>query len=63
LVLFVLAGLSVIIAVVALGFASNGPAAVRPRALVYGIVNVCFAVVNVILGLALVVGSRGPRSR
>lgn len=58
--LFVLAGLSVIIAVVALGFANNGPAGVRPRALVYGIVNVCFAVVNVILGFAMVMGSRSP---
>ena len=57
-VLFVLAGLSVGIAVVSLGFAINGPAHARTRALVYGIVNLGFAVVNVMLGLALVMGSR-----
>jgi hypothetical protein len=56
--LFVLAGLSVVIAVVSLGFATNGPTGVRTHALVYGIVNFGFAVVNVILGLALVVGGR-----
>jgi hypothetical protein len=56
--LFVLAGLSIVIAVVSLGFATNEPAGVRTRALVYGIVNFGFAVVNALLGLALIMGSR-----
>ena len=56
--LFVLAGLSIVIAVVSLGFATNGPTGVRTRALVYGIVNFGFAVVNALLGLAFVMGSR-----
>lgn len=56
--LFVLAGLSVVIALVSLGFASNGPTGLRTRALVYGIVNFGFALVNAVLGLALVAGSR-----
>jgi hypothetical protein len=56
--LFVLAGLSVVIALVSFGFAASGSAALRTRAAVYGIVNVGFAVVNAVLGLALVIGSR-----
>jgi hypothetical protein len=56
--LFVLAGLSVVIAVVSLGFAANGPGDARTRALAYGIVNFGFAVVNAMLGLALIAGSR-----
>ncbi|MHB8587921.1 MAG: hypothetical protein ACYDA0_03590 [Candidatus Dormibacteraceae bacterium] len=56
--LFVLAGLSVVIAVVSLGFATNGPTGLRTRALVYGIVNLGFAIVNVMLGMAIVARSR-----
>jgi hypothetical protein len=56
--LFVLAGLSIVIAVVSLGFATNGQTGMRTRALVYGIVNLGFAVVNALLGVALVLGSR-----
>ncbi|HEY4913602.1 MAG TPA: hypothetical protein VIJ91_06775 [Candidatus Dormibacteraeota bacterium] len=56
--LFVLAGVSVVIALISLGVASNGPAALKTRALVYGVVNFGFAIVNGILGLALVAGSR-----
>jgi hypothetical protein len=56
--LFVLAGVSVVIALISLGVASNAPAGLRTRAVVYGIVNLGFAIVNGILGLALVVGSR-----
>jgi hypothetical protein len=56
--LFVLAGLSVVIALISLGVASNGPAGLRTRALVYGVVNFGFAIVNGILGTALVAGSR-----
>jgi hypothetical protein len=56
--LFVLAGLSVIIAVVSLGYAAIGPADLRARAAIYGIVNFGFAIVNTMLGLALVAGSR-----
>jgi hypothetical protein len=57
-VLFVLAGLSVIIALVSFGFAGAGSSGSRTNALVYGIVNIGFAVVNTMLGLALVAGSR-----
>src|SRR5471032_3220181 len=42
--LFVLAGLSVVIALISLGVASNGPAGLRTRALVYGVVNFGFAI-------------------
>jgi hypothetical protein len=56
--LFALAGLSVLIALVSFGFAANGSAGLRARAAVYGIVNVGFAVVNAVLGIALVAGSR-----
>jgi len=57
--LFVLAGLSVVIALVSFGFAGAGSTGTRTRAVVYGIVNVGFAVVNAVLGLALVTASRG----
>jgi hypothetical protein len=56
--LFVLAGVSVVIAVMSFGIASGGPAGLRTRAVAYGIVNLGFAIVNGILGLALVAGSR-----
>ncbi len=56
--LFALAGLSVVIAVISLGFAINGPTDLRSRAFAYGIVNVGFAIVNAMLGFALLVGSR-----
>jgi hypothetical protein len=57
-VLFALAGLSVGIALVSFAFAANGSGGLRTRAVVYGIVNVGFAVVNAGLGIALVMGSR-----
>ena len=56
--LFALAGLSVVIALVSFGFAAAGSSGLRSRAVVYGIVNVGFAVVNAGLGIALVTGSR-----
>jgi hypothetical protein len=56
--LFVLAGLSVVIAVVSFGFGGAGSTAARNNALVYGIVNIGFALVNVVLGLVLVAASR-----
>ena len=56
--LFVLAGLSVVIAVLSFGFAASAPAGGRNSAFVYGIVNFGFAVVNTVLGLALIAGSR-----
>jgi len=56
--LFVLAGVSIVIAVVSFGLASSEAAGLRTRAVVYGIVNLGFAIVNGILGLALVAGSR-----
>jgi hypothetical protein len=56
--LFVLAGLSVVIAVISFGFAVNEPTTLRARALGYGMVNVAFAVVNAMLGLLLLVVSR-----
>ncbi|HXN77718.1 MAG TPA: hypothetical protein VN965_02965 [Candidatus Dormibacteraeota bacterium] len=56
--LFVLAGLSVVIALVSFGFAGSASTGTRTRAVVYGIVNFGFAVVNAVLGLALVAGSR-----
>jgi hypothetical protein len=57
-VLFVLAALSVTIALVAFGFAGAGSTAMRNNAVVYGIVNIGFALVNSILGVALVTASR-----
>lgn len=53
-----LAGVSVVIALVSLGVATNGPAGLRTRAAVYGIVNFGFAIVNGSFGLALLAGSR-----
>jgi hypothetical protein len=56
--LFVLAALSVVIALVSFGFAGPGSTSARNNALVYGIVNLGFALVNVVLGLVLVAASR-----
>jgi hypothetical protein len=56
--LFVLAGLSVVIAVVSLGFAIGRPGDLQGRAVGYGLVNFGFAVVNAMLGLVLLLGSR-----
>ena len=56
--LFVLAAVSVVIAVASVGFAINGSTEIRSRYLVYGIVNFGFAVVKATLGLALLAGSR-----
>ena len=56
--LFVLAGLSVVIALVSFGFAANGSTGLGSRVAVYGIVNIGFAVVNTVLGVALIMGSR-----
>jgi len=56
--LLVLAGLSVIIAVVSLGYMIGGPNDMRARAFGYGMVNVGFAVVNVMLGFVLLMASR-----
>jgi hypothetical protein len=56
--LFVLAALSVVIAVASVGFAVSGSTDRRSGYLVYGIVNFGFAIVNGALGLALLTGSR-----
>ena len=56
--LFVLAGLSVAIAVASFAFGGAGSTAARNNAILYGIVNVGFALVNVVLGLVLVAASR-----
>jgi hypothetical protein len=58
--LFGLAGLSVLIALVSVGYAIAGPTDLRARALGYGLLNVGFAVVNVILGFVLLMASRAP---
>ena len=56
--LFALAGLSVAIAVASVGYSIGGPIDLRARAFGYGMVNVGFAVVNVVLGFVLLMGSR-----
>ena len=56
--LFVLAGLSVVIALVAFGSSGSRSPGARSSTVVYGIVNVGFALVNVVLGLVLVAASR-----
>lgn len=56
--LFVLAGISVIIAVIALVYATGAPSGVRSRAVGYGVLNVGFAIVNTLLGFLLLMGSR-----
>jgi hypothetical protein len=56
--LFALGGVSIVIALISLGYAIGGPTDMRARALAYGMVNVGFAVVNVMLGFVLLMGSR-----
>ena len=56
--LFVLAGVSVVIALVSFGLGVGGPADLRARALGYGVLNFGFAVVNVVLGFLLLKSSR-----
>ena len=56
--LFVLAGLSVVIALVSLSFAISRPGDLQGRAIGYGLLNIGFAVVNATLGLVLLMGSR-----
>ena len=58
--LFALAGLSVVIALVAFGFSASRSPGTRSSTVVYAIVNVGFALVNVVLGLVLVAASRAP---
>ncbi len=57
-VLFALAGLSVVIALLAFGFSGSRSPGTRSSTVVYGIVNVGFALVNFVLGLVLVAASR-----
>ena len=56
--LFALAGLSVVIALVSIGYGIGGPTDLRSRAVGYGLLNFGFAVVNVALGFVLVTASR-----
>jgi hypothetical protein len=56
--LFVLAGLSIVIAVVSLGYGIGGPTGLRGRAFGYGLLNLGFAAVNAGLGFVLLRGSR-----
>ena len=59
--LFVLAALSVVIAIISFALAGAASTGTRTNAVVYGIVNVGFALVNVVLGLILVAASRAHR--
>jgi hypothetical protein len=59
--LFVLAALSVVICVVSVGFALNGPPQSRTLAWGYGIVNLGFAIVNGLLGFGLLALSRSAK--
>jgi hypothetical protein len=56
--LLVLAGLSVVIAAVSLGFAISRPGDLQGRVVGYGLVNFGFAVVNAMLGFVLLIASR-----
>jgi hypothetical protein len=56
--LFALAGLSVVIALVSLGYGIGGSPSLRARAFGYGMLNFGFAVVNVVLGFLLLRASR-----
>jgi hypothetical protein len=60
--LFGLAALSVVICVVSVGYALNGPEQKRTLAWAYGIVNLGFAIVNGLLGFGLVVLSRPTKN-
>jgi hypothetical protein len=59
--LFGLAALSVVIFVVSLALALTGPAERRTLAWGYGIVNLGFAIVNLLLGLGLLAMSRSAK--
>jgi hypothetical protein len=56
--LFALAAFSVAIALISIGYAVAGPSDLRAHALGYGLVNVGFAVVNVMLGFVLLMANR-----
>jgi hypothetical protein len=56
--LFVLAGLSVLIALASLAYGIGGPTDLRTRAVGYGLVNLGFAAVNTMLGFVLRLASR-----
>jgi hypothetical protein len=60
--LFGLAALSVVICVVSVGYALNGPEQRRTLAWAYGIVNLGFAIVNGLLGFGLLALSRPPKT-
>lgn len=60
--LFGLAALSVVICVVSVGYALNGPEQRRTLAWAYAIVNLGFAIVNALLGLGLLALSRPPKT-
>jgi hypothetical protein len=60
--LFGLAALSVVICVVSIGYAIDGPEQKRTLAWAYGIVNLGFAIVNTLLGFGLLVLSRSAKS-
>lgn len=59
--LFGLAALSVVICLVSVGFALDGPPQKRTLAWGYGIVNLGFAIVNGLLGLGLLAMSRSAK--
>jgi hypothetical protein len=59
--LFGLAALSVVICVVSVAFALNGPPQRRSLAWAYGIVNLGFAIVNTLLGFGLLTMSRSAK--
>jgi hypothetical protein len=56
----VLAGLSVVIALVAVGYGIGGPGAVRAHAIGYGMLNLGFGLINGVLGVVLLLVSRTP---
>jgi hypothetical protein len=60
--LFGLAALSVVICLVSVGFALNGPEQRRTLAWAYGIVNLGFAIVNGLLGFGLLALSRPTKN-
>jgi hypothetical protein len=60
-VLFSLAALSIVICLVAVGYALNGPEQKRTLAWAYGIFNLGFAIVNGLLGFGLLALSRSPK--
>jgi len=60
--LFGLAALSVVICLVSVGYALNGPEQKRTLAWAYGIVNLGFAIVNGLLGFGLLALSRTSKN-